>query len=157
MRKTKLFICGSGLVAVALGIAAFVLLPRPGSVRYHLQRLGDLRQTKFISRPSTLRDYFRRDTWLWYFHGRPSIGDMEQEQQALIQIGYFERRELTFSHRALDERFWSEFRSAVSNSPLAEWRYMLHLDDRRPSVIRLTTCKADIPVFERIAAQLDTK
>jgi hypothetical protein len=73
MRNTKLFICGSGLVAVALAVAAFVLLPRPGSVRYHLQRLGDLRQTKFISRPSTLRDYFRRDTWLWYFHGRPSF------------------------------------------------------------------------------------
>jgi len=156
MRKPKLVLsCAS--VALALGIAAFVLLPRPGTLRYHLQRLGDLRQSKFLSSPSTRGDYLRSDLWLWYLHGRPSIADMEREQQALIQLGYFERRELTFSHRGLDPRLWSEFRSAVSNSPLTEWRYMVHLDDSRPSVIRVTTCKTDIPVFERIVAQLDTK
>jgi len=156
MRKTVLIVSGCVFVAVTIGIFAFTLLPRPGSVRYHLERLGDLRQSKFISRPSSLRDYCRRDTWLWYLHGKPSIDDMEHEQQALIQLGYFERRELTFSHRALDAQLWSQFRSAVSNSPLAEWRYMLHLDDSRPSVIRVTTCKADIPVFERIVTQIDT-
>jgi hypothetical protein len=81
---------------------------------------------------------------------------MEEHQQALIRLGYFERRELTFAHRTLDASLWRAFRSAVSNSPLAESCYMLHVDESRPSVIRVTTYKADIPVFERIVAQLDT-
>lgn len=155
MRKTKLTLLTCASVALVVGIAAFVLLPRPGTIRYHLQRLGDLRQGKFASRPSDLRDYLRRDTWVWYLRGKPSIADMEQEQQALIQLGYFERRELRFIHRTLDAQLWSEFRMAVSNTPLAERRYMLHLDGRQPSVIRVTTCKADIPAFERIVRQLD--
>ena len=145
---------------MTIGIAVFALLPRPGNIRYHLQRLGALRQTTF-TRPSTIQDYFRKDTWSWYLHGRPSIEnmieEMEHEQQALIRLGYFQRRELTFSHRTLDAQFWSQFHSAISNSSLAEWRYMLHLDTSRTSVIRLTTCKTDIPVFEAIVAQLDTK
>jgi hypothetical protein len=157
MRKTKPIVLISASVVLTIAIAAFVFLPRPGTVPYHLQRLGDLRHSKFVSRPSTLRDYLRSDTWLWYLRGKPSLPDMEQEQQALIQLGYFERRELTFRHRSLDAQLWSEFRSAVSNSPLAECRYMLHLDDSRPSVIRVTTYKTDIPVFERIVSELDAK
>ena len=126
MRKPKLVLsCAS--VALAIGIAVFVLLPRLGTVRYHLRRLGDLRQSKFLSSPSALRDYLRTDTWWWYLRGKPSIADMEQEQQALIQLGYFERRELTFTRRTLDPQLWSEFRSAVSNSPLTEWCYMVQV------------------------------
>src|SRR2546427_7589964 len=99
MRKTKVILLVCAPVALTICIAAFVFLPRPGTVRYHLQRLGDLRQSKFVSRPSALRDYLRSETWLWYLRGKPSIADMEQEQQALIELGYFERHELTFRHR----------------------------------------------------------
>ena len=155
MRKTEVVIVSFAFVALIVGIVAFALLPRPGSVRYHLERLDHLRQSKQISTPSSIRDFFRMDTWQWYLNGKPSIDAMEQEQQALIRLGYFERRELTLNHRTLDAQLWGEFRSAVSNSSLAEWRYMLHLDDHRPSVIRVTTCKADMPVFERVVRQID--
>lgn len=136
--------------------AILALFPRPGTVEYHLERLGALRQGTFAGEPSTLRDYFRRDTVAWYLHGKPKISDMEQEQVALIRLGYFERRDLTF-RRELDAHLVSAFRLAVSNSPLAEWRYMVHLDSTKPSVLRITTCKADVPVFERILEQLNAK
>jgi hypothetical protein len=160
MRKAKLIV----FVLTALVVASIAVLvtssPRPGSIPYHLQRLGALRQEQPFIGPSSFRDYFRSRTWLWYLQGRPSISDsiaeMEEHQQALIHLGYFERRKLTFSHRTLDAHVWSEFRSAISNSALADWRYMLHLDDSRPSVIRVTACKSDVPVFERIVSQIDT-
>ncbi len=156
MRNTKVLIFSCAFVAVIVGVVAFALLPRPGSVRYHLERLGHFRQSKHISTPSSIRDFLRPDTWQWYLNGKPSIDAMEQEQQALIRLGYFERRELILNHRPLDAQLWGEFRSAVSNSSLTEWRYMLHLDDHRPAVIEVTTCKADIPVFERVVRQIDT-
>jgi hypothetical protein len=149
-------------VAIAATITGLVLTsPTRGSARYHLARLGSLRQQPPFVAPSSFRDYLRPRTWSWYLRGKPSISDnvaaMEAEQQALIKLGRFERSELTFNHRAVDGELWREFRSAVSNSPLAEFRYMLHLDTSRPSVIRVTTDKMDIPVFQTIAADLNTK
>lgn len=160
MRKVKLIIVVV-MVAIAVTLIAFVASsPSRGSVRYHIERLGSLQQQGPLIGPSSFADYFRLRTWSWYLRGKPSISDgvaaLEEEQQALIRLGHFERRELTFSHRTLDTQLWSEFRSAVSNSSLAGSCYMLHLDESRPSVIRVTTCKTDISVFERIVTQLDT-
>ena len=81
---------------------------------------------------------------------------MEEHQQALIRLGYFERREFVLHHRNLDAQFWAQFHFAVSNATLTDWRWMLHLDDSRPNVLRVTACRADIPTFERIVTQTDT-
>jgi hypothetical protein len=80
---------------------------------------------------------------------------MEEHQQALIRLGHFERRKFTLRNRTLDAHFWSEYRPAVSNATLTDWRWMLQVDDRRPTVLRITACRADIQVFERILSDID--
>src|SRR6266496_4858598 len=106
MRKAKLIILTGILAVLAAVVVGFFALPRPGSIRYHRDRLGHLRNSKYSGEPSTLTDYFRYETWLWYLHGKrsPKIEEMEEHQQALIRLGYFERREFTLTRRTLDAR-----------------------------------------------------
>ena len=176
MRKSKLL---SLLLALSL-LAIFALIhhlagPASGTIAYHLQKLGQLRAreawrwgpteqlTDSEGQPVPANEwaYVNPRTWIWYLKGRPTITsqveEQEKHQQALIRLGYFERREFTFNNRTLNGQLWNEFRTAVSNASLAEPRYMLHLDDTRPTAIRITTCKADVSVFDRIVTQLDTE
>ena len=160
---------------VILGATAFVYYlasPAPGTIPYHLQKLGQSRNSaawrwgpssRYVNEagrpvPADKLAYANPKTWLWLLEGRPTITseceEMEKHEQALIRLGYFERREMSMGSATLDPLLWGHFISAVSNSPLTERRYMLQFDDGRPSVVRVTTCKADLPIFERVAAQL---
>lgn len=176
MRKCKplllvLTLTISGAVALVVKLAR----PAPGTISYHVQRLGYLRSSEawkwgpkeFRVNSSGLRvpekvwDYANPRIWKWYLNGRPTLksqlDELQEHEQALIGLGYFESRELTFAHRTLGAQLWSEWRTAVSNAPLAEPRYIMHLDETRPTMIRVSTCKADIPVFQRIVTQLDSR
>src|SRR6266536_1916019 len=126
MRNAKLIIVVPMIIIAAAVVVVVAISPPRGTVRYHLERLGSLRQQQPWSGPSSFGDYFRPRTWAWYLRGRLSVSDrvaaMEEHQNALIRLGYFERREFTLRHRRLGAEFWSEFRPAVSNATLADWR-----------------------------------
>lgn len=172
--KQRLLVFVLGMMG-AFALFHKLVSPASGSVRYHLQKLGQLnasqawkwgpseRRPDSAGRPvpANTSSYANPKTWIWYLKGRPTITshveEQEKHQEALIRLGYFERRELTFSHRRLDAQLWSDFRTAVSNAPLTEPHYMLQLDESRPTVIRVTTSKLNIPVFERITAQIDNR
>lgn len=156
---------------------AFVLFrftgPRPGSAAYHLKHLGKLRQstawkfgpaesvrsTSGEPLPANRLDYLRPKIWLWFALGRPTITsqivDLRKHQKALIEMGYFERREFVLKQGVLNPGFWSEFYTTVSNAPLREWRWMIDLEESRPDTIPVTTLKADLPIFEKIIISLD--
>ena len=160
MRKIKLIRLTSALILVVAVIVGLTLLPRPDSVRHHLACLAYLRGQAPRIGVSSLSDYFHYRIWLWgNSEGTQSIfrrGDMlEEHEQALIRLGYFERREFTLSQRTLNAQVWSEFRAMVSNSGVADPRW-LHFGQPSPSVIQLTACKADMPIFESIVLKLDT-
>lgn len=176
MRKSKLLLLVFAFCLIgAWALVYYFASPAPGTVAYHLQKLGRVRTSKswkwgpkfhYLDSagrpvPGNALAYANPKTWIWYLNGRPTITstieEQEKQQQALIRLGYFERRELTFSHRTLDAELWSQFRTAVSNAPLSEPCYMLHIDDSRRTMIGVTTSKADLPVFERIVTQLDKR
>jgi hypothetical protein len=174
MKKSKLRLVLSALVLFG-AIALFWELgrPMPGTIPYHLQRVGELRKStswKWGPReqrhgsagksvPANATAYIHPKTWLWFLAGRPTITShieqQEEHQKALIRLGYFERREFTLMHRTVDAQFWPQFHLSISNSSMSDWRWFIHLDDQRPSVIRVTASKADIPLFERIVRELD--
>src|SRR6266487_2076856 len=165
MRKATLIRLTSLLVIVT-AIAATLLITlhrntvRPGTVRYHRQRLDALRRDLSETYPSGFSDYFRARTWFWYLNGKPSTRArataLEREQQALIDLGYFERREFVLQDRKLDLQFQHQFYAAVSNSTLADPGWLLVLPNSPPTMLRITACRKDMPAFERIIAELDT-
>ena len=97
-----------------------------GTVPYHLARLKELKKemgrvgkSRNPRNPSRFRDYFHLDTLLWHLRGKKSlVADWEQEQTALLELGYFERREITITksvrgrnlarHSSQQRLFWRQ-------------------------------------------------
>src|SRR6058998_2898994 len=89
MCRPRLIILAAALITVAV-ITQVVILPSPRSVRYHLNRLSYLRQPLYKGAPSELDakgrpvhfgDYFRFQTWRWYWRGGFSITKLIDERE----------------------------------------------------------------------------
>ena len=159
-----------GLVAVlAVGIVtlSYLVSPRKGSIRYHVEKLEQiaLPSSRSLCRdaPSTLdnrgrpvrwMDYLRFRTWRWYWNGSYTptklVKTIEEHQQALIQLGYLERREFTFTNRSLSVQFFTMITNGVPANSVG-----LHLDETKDRWVRITARKVDMPIVERTVVAFD--
>lgn len=168
--RGKRFILLTATLTVAIVFTLIVSSSSRGSVRYHVDRLAYLRHLDYLpqprdkdapseldskGRPVHLADYLRFRTWRWYWRGGLDITKFIQEQkkhqQALIQLGYYERREFTLTNRAIDPQLLT----MITNGVLTESVWM-HMDDSKPKWLRVTARKVDMPTVERSVATFDT-
>jgi hypothetical protein len=140
------------LLALTLFIARQFFTPKPGTIEYHLRELGSLRNQY---PPHAFKDYLRLRTWRWYAHGQPDlVKAWQQQEDALIQLGYFQKRDFPLKHPIVDgNQFWTAFHS-MADARITEPRFMLHLNDT-PPIIGITTTPHDLPIFQLIINQLD--
>lgn len=157
MRKTTVIVMVGGLVALAVTLG--VLTGEPDTVPYHLARLSRSMRPTTKMPPADLKGYFRLETLSWYLKGRQS-GQAQREKavQALIRLGYFERREFPLQYRLLDLQFIDELHSTCSsNLCLRTNKYWAMDYNRTTSVVRVTIRKEAMPICESIIATLDRK
>jgi len=163
MRGKRLIIFAAALI-VAIVFTVASIAPRRDSVRYHVDRLHYLRQPLYKDAPSALdakgrpvdfADYFRFRTWRWYWRGGFNITKLieeeEKHQQALIQLGYYERREFALTNRTIDAQFFAMVTNGVDGDSL--W---LHMDERKEKWFRVTARKVDMPLVEHSVIAFDT-
>jgi hypothetical protein len=152
--------CGriiAGIVGLVLAIGLVVYVrSRRGERAVHIDRFNELllESGRGSSRePTRFREYFRLDTLRWYLRGKPTwISDWEQEQNALLKAGYFERREIVLTNRQLGATAWKD--GAVSNAFFGTKKaWVIHMDDQRPEWVRVTGTNLD--EFERIVRSWD--
>ena len=79
--------------------------------------------------------------------------DLEQEQEVLLKLGYFERREITLANRQLGTDAWRD--TAISNADFARKSWVVHVDGQRPSWIRVTG--TDLDAFEQTIRRWDSQ
>ncbi len=157
MRRPR-FIVGI-LIALSIGLVVYFRSTRnDGPVHYHVARFNQLllESGRGVSRgPSRLRDYFRLDTLRWYLRGKPTwISDWEQEQNTLLELGYFGRREIVLTNRQLGAAAWKD--AAVSNAFFGTNKsWVVHMDDQKPAWVRVTGTNLD--EFERIIRSWDAQ
>lgn len=145
-------------MAFVVGVISYFAINRPsGTVAYHLARYNELKKEfRMAPRdPSRLGDYFRMRTLLWYLKGKPSlVADWEQEQKALLDLGYFERREVVITNRELGADAWRD--RTLSNAFFGGSNsWTVHLDDQRRSWVRVTGTNLD--AFEKIVRRWDSQ
>ena len=158
MRRPK-FIGGILVLAVVVCLVVYFRSTHDDrTVGYHVARFNQLllQSGQGVSRePSRFRDYFRLDTLRWYLRGKPTwISEWEQEQNALLALGYFERREIVLTNRQLGATAWKD--TAVSNAFFGTNKsWVVHMDDQKPAWVRVTGTNLD--EFERIIRSWDVQ
>jgi hypothetical protein len=158
MPRSKIIV-GTLAFGLASGLVVyFCSLRDDGTVRYHVARFNQLllESGRGASRnPSRFRDYLRLDTLRWFLRGKPTwASDWEHEQNALLELGYFERREIVLTNRQLGAAAWKNV--AVSNAFFGTNKtWVAHMDGQRPAWIRVTGTNLD--EFERIIRSWDAQ
>lgn len=119
--------------------------PRRSSVAHHLNRLESLRHGPFLA-PRTLRDWFRWDTIQWLWQGQPTYNNwmdaLESEQQALIKLGYYERRWIWVPTR------WNDLQHpTLKGTTVGKTRFAICGDRARPDEVRVTARPRDIDEY----------
>ena len=163
MRRNKLIIIAGALI-IAIAVTVATLTPPRESVRYHVDRLHYLRQPLYGDAPSELdtkgrpvhfADYLSFRTWRWYWRGGFSITklieEQEKHQQALIQLGYYDRREFALTNRTIDAQLLAMVTNGVDGESV--W---LHMDENKEKWFRVTARKVDMPLVERSVIDFDT-
>lgn len=87
------------------------------------------------------------ETVRWLLQGRPTFDEwqdaVEREQQALIAVGYYERRWV-----AIPTNTWVKF-SSLTNTVVANTPFTFHGVSSRPWEVRLTARPSEITEFEQ--------
>jgi len=109
--------------------------------------------------PLAFRDYTHLYTIMWCLKGKHSWAeDWQKEQQALVELGYFQQRELTLSNRQvpfrgpnaqLDPAVQKAFFGGL-DSP-----WFVAIDQQRPYWVRVTGTNLD--AFEEIIKRWDAQ
>jgi hypothetical protein len=163
MRRKRLIIIAVAMI-VAIVFTVATIAPRRESIRYHVDRLHYLRQPLYRDAPSELdgkgrpvhlADYLRFRTWRWYWRGGLSttklIEEQEKHQQALIRLGYYDRREFALTNRTIDAQLFAMVTNGVDGESV--W---LLMDDSKEKWFRVTARKVDMPLVERSVIDFDT-
>ena len=157
----------AALIAVII-LSVALISPRRDSVEYHEARLRYLNRPLATALyrdapfeldakgcPVHLADYFCYRTLRWYWRGAYTITSLieenEKHQQALLQLGDYERREFTLTNRTIDMQLFA----AITNSMPMQSTFM-HLDGSKDKWFRVTARKVDMPIMERLVAAFDT-
>jgi hypothetical protein len=165
MRRKKLIIIAGALI-IAIAVTVATIAPRRESVRYHVNRLHYLRQPLYKDAPSELdgngrlvhlADYLHFRTWRWYWRGGLNIArlieEQEKHQQALIRLGYYDRREFVLTNRTIDAQLFAM--AMVTNGVDGE-SVWLQMDDSKEKWFRVTARKVDMSLVERSVIDFDT-
>ena len=146
---------------VFAGILSFRLAtrPRPGSIDYHYDRLLFLRSYYGVwKEPQSTREVFRITTVARYLAGKPTlqqyIDQQEEDQLALIRLGFFERREFHLK-TALSGTFINDLESSMSNS-VVDRNWFIHFDGSRSNWFRVTCRSEDMSNVQQIVHRLDS-
>jgi hypothetical protein len=142
-------------ISLVAGISLY-LSSRPRSLAYHLARFNALKTEASKPDagerrpPSRVLDYMRPGTIRWYLRRKPSwADDWLSEQQALVDLGYFQQRELML-HRPHpspnDPQLDPAVRKAFFGGLSSPW--FLSFDAQRPGWVRVTGTNLD--AFEEI-------
>ena len=132
--------------------------PRPGSIEYHYGRLLFLRNYDVWKEPKSTREYFRIATLRRYLAGRPTleeyIDQQEEDQLALIRLGFFERREFD-TKTVLSGKFINDFGNSMSNS-VVDHNWFILFSDSRSNWFRVTCRREDMSTVQQIVHRLDS-
>ena len=156
----------TGVVAILLVVGGYTYFTsRSRRIAYHLARMNALKTENakldrgtWRRNPSAIRDYIHFDTLLWCLRGKPSwADDWLKEQQALVNLGYFDQREMVLTNRQapnpsdaqLDPQVLKAFFSGL-DSP-----WFVLMDGKRPYWIRVTGTNLD--AFEGIVKRWDAQ
>jgi hypothetical protein len=154
-----------GIVALIILLAALTgwwgIPTNNNPVQYHLGKMHSLRDSIGFA-PRTWKDYFRPVTWRWYFHGKKPIDrtlkELEEHRDALIQLGYFERREFVLKRRRLDSAAGKELHAMLSKASLACRDWVYSTTGVAPvDALTVTTTPADLKIWSNVIANFDAK
>jgi hypothetical protein len=158
-KKTSLLARTLGVLALLLALAVpLILLTRDtDTIAYHLARLSASDSTARLP-PEQFRDYFRLKTLSWYLSGcPPTHAQSQKEVQALIRLGYFERRDFPLQNRLLDAQFVEELHSICRSNLYLRTNYWQMGYNCPASIISVTIRKDCMPICESIITNLDRK
>lgn len=143
------------LVLLSLVLAGHSIAGRFSSpIARHRSRLDALRPGPF-SKPNSLTGYFSKTgvQWIYWQSQRAAAGEdpstgawmaaLEAEQQALINLGVYERHWMYFP-ASLDRKH-----PLLRATSVGQTRYTLHFDQNRPLQIRVTAEPSEILEFKR--------
>jgi hypothetical protein len=150
-------------ISLVAGIS-FYLSSKPRLLAHHLARFNALKTEASKPDggerrpPSRVLDYMRPSTVRWYLRRKPSwADDWLSEQQALVDLGYFQQRELILHRPAPtnpnDPQLDPAVRKAFFGGLSSPW--FLHFDGQRPYWVRVTGTNLD--AFEEIVKRWDSE
>src|SRR5262249_7044627 len=120
------------LIALVTALLGWWCIPKNDDpVRYHLGQMHSARNSMGFP-PRNWKDYFRPRTWRWFLHGKPSFEQSqkryEAHRDALIQLGYFEKREFVLTRRRLDAATSKELQIMLGKAPFTcrDWEYLTY-------------------------------
>ena len=139
------------LTLVTLG-AAWMLRPDPSSADQHLRRLESLQRGPFRA-PTTTAQWFRFQTVRWLLQGRPTLQQwsdaLEAEQQALINLGIYERRWIKLPAKVQIDH------AALARTAIGKTRYSIHINGHCPTLLRVTARPDEIFEYEQTLHSID--
>jgi hypothetical protein len=148
----------AGLVFAAMISFKLATRPKPGSIEYHYDRLVFLRSQYGVwKEPKSTRDYFRIATVRRYLAGKPTLeqylDQQEEDQLALVRLGFFARREFWLKTDLSGEAFINAFERSLRNS-VVDTNWFIH-GDGRSNWFRFTCRREDMSKAEQIVHRLD--
>ena len=167
MSRARKAVIATSITVVVIAALCFGP-PNKNSVSYHLNCMRSLDRSwpgplsGTWSGPPSLRFYLYPRVWSWYLRGRPSLeqslSQKDEHRQALVKLGYFEKRDFTLARRTLDPSGKAEFNSLLTNAPFSDKHHWVWaVADDRPSVVTVTALRADMPVWSNIVSRFDSR
>jgi hypothetical protein len=147
-------------ITLVLALLLIFSLKPKGTVNDHLSRLDHLQN--FPTQPNALSpalaDYLHWETWRWYLRGKPRTSTflqraIDRERQALVKLGYFEKRPITLKHspNLLVGKFGHVY-SMNSSMQDHHWTIGWDAGQSQPYII---ACPHDIPILETAIKEID--
>jgi hypothetical protein len=83
--------------------------------------------------------------------------EVAEHRQALVKLGYFEKRDFVLTRRTLDPSGRAAFNSLTMSAPFTDNHWETTTVADRPSVITVTALRADMPVWSNLVSRFDSK
>jgi hypothetical protein len=150
------------VTALVIALVGSWCIPKKDDpVRYHLGQMHSARNSMgFPAR--NWKDYFRLRIWRWYLHGKPSFAQSqkryEEHRDALIQIGYFEKRAFVLKRRHLDTATIKELQTILAKSPFAchDFEYS-YASDYPADRLWVITTTADMKIWSNVITRFEAQ
>jgi hypothetical protein len=84
-----------------------------------------------------------------------SLAQLDAHREALVTLGYFERRDFSLTRRSLGRSIYKELRSFYTNAPLTDSHWTLGTVGEWASVVTVTARREDMPVWSNIVSRFN--